>query len=266
MLVLVRDFPGCQDWTAHYGEENNGNTLVVISRKFLTNDTNDRPILLTGLKRTTLLLAFGASDALAYHNADRVKLMLDLSTGASADKAAFVARLNATEGMSYIDLRFNEATAPSVNGVSSDRFKTPDAGGREILTTDRTNYWDYCFTTGDNPGWNAHQNKVLIAFNGILDPNASRPDLVHHAVLYAYGEDNCWNDESIIWVGGTTDAATTEFPADVGMKFNRFRSFRIQVHYDNPDGSTNLKDNSGVRMWLSSTGTWMNTSGKGHLL
>jgi hypothetical protein len=255
-IAFCCGFPGCQDWTVHYGEEAGGNTLVVISRKFLTDDANDHPILLTGLKKTTLLLAFGTSDTLAYHNTHRVKLIIDLSSGVSTNKAHFVARLNATPGMSYIDLRFNNATAPFANGVD-DRFKAPDAGGREILTVDRTAYWDYCFTTAANPGWSAHQNKVLVAFNGILDPGASRTDLVHHAVLYAYDSDNCWNDESIIWVGGTTDQASTEFPADVGMKFSRFKSFRIQVHYDNPLGTTGLKDNSGIRMWLSVTGTFM---------
>ena len=39
--------------------------IVVISRSFTTEDSNDRPILLTGLKTTSLLLASGSSDTLS---------------------------------------------------------------------------------------------------------------------------------------------------------------------------------------------------------
>jgi len=89
-----------------------------------------------------------------------------------------------------------------------------------------------------------------VGFNGILDTNATRDDLVHHSVLYAFTGDDCGGKETIIWVGGNT--FYEELPADVGMSFSRFKSFRIQVHYDNPNYEENLKDNSGVRMWLDS--------------
>ena len=241
----------------HFGEEADGNTLVVMSRKFTTEDSNDRPILLTGLKQTSLLFAFGAEDTLAYHSNNRVKKKVDLSTGTSGEKEAFVARLESTAGMSYIDLRFNAATTPSqANGINTDinidpSYRVPASGGREILSNSRTEYWEYCFATSSHPGWSAHAGKALVGFNGILDDGASRPDLVHHSVLYAYSGDNCKNDESIIWVGGVN--FYEELPANVGMSFDRFKSFRIQVHYDNPKLETGLMDNSGIRIWLDAT-------------
>ena len=99
----------------HYGEQASGSTLVVISRSFTTEDSNDRPILLTGLKTTSLLLAWGSGDTLSYHGSNRVMVKVDLSTGKSAEKDNFVARLNATPGMSFIDLHFNDATNPSTS-------------------------------------------------------------------------------------------------------------------------------------------------------
>jgi hypothetical protein len=62
--TLVKD--GCQDWTVHHGEEQDGWTLLVVSRGLLTKDSNDRPILLASSKRTSFLAAFGRlSDVVA---------------------------------------------------------------------------------------------------------------------------------------------------------------------------------------------------------
>ena len=184
-----------------------------------------------------------------YHGSNkRIKLFVDLSTGSAGGKEAFVNRLNSTPGMSYIDLHFNDATPPSQGDVDGAFYKEPNVGGKEILSTSRTEYWEYCFALAGHPEWSAHTGKALVGFNGILDENASAPDLVHHAVLYAYESDFCRDGESIIWVGGVQ--FFSEFPSDVGMSFNRFKSFRIQVHYDNPDLVSGLKDNSGVRLWL----------------
>merc|ERR1711871_1534781 len=103
-------------------------------------------------------------------------------------------------------------------------FRTPFSGGREILPADsRTAYWEYCFPLSAHPEWSAHNGKSLVAFNGILDTGATRPDLVHHSVLYAYSGDDCSGTDSIIWVGGVN--FYEELPSDVGMSFSRFQSF-----------------------------------------
>ena len=73
---------------------------------------------------------------------------------------------------------------------------------------------------------------------------------MNHSVLYAYPGDDCSGVPTIVWVGG--NGFFEELPADVGMSFSRFKSFRVQVHYDNPALESNLKDNSGVRIWLDS--------------
>ena len=96
---------GCQDWTVHLGEANAGSTLLVVSRPLVTEDSNDRPILLEGLTKTGLLFAYGGLGNKAkhdtdghghghgrqltthdyvYHGANRVKVFVDLGTGADA--------------------------------------------------------------------------------------------------------------------------------------------------------------------------------------
>merc|ERR1719197_1087942 len=247
----------CQDWSIHYGEQADGKTMIVASRAFTTGDSNDRPLITTGLRKQSLLFAYGSCDTLAscphsLATGHKKKMFIDLATGDGADMSHFTARLAATSGYSFVDLHFNNASYnANIQGISKPQYKQPDAGGKEILdASTRTMYWEYCFARSEHPEWSAHDAKSLVGFNGILDTSATRDDLVHHSVLYAFTGDDCGGKETIIWVGG--NGFFEELPADVGMSFNRFKSFRIQVHYDNPNLEANLKDNSGVRMWLDS--------------
>ena len=125
---------GCQDWTIHHGEQADGKTLIVASRRFLTGDANDLPVVHTGLRKASLLFSYGSCDDVSfpcYHQRNVRKMFIDLSTGGGADKSDFVARLNATSGYSYIDLHFNDATPNADAAENGGKFKTPDAGGRE---------------------------------------------------------------------------------------------------------------------------------------
>ena len=36
-----------------------------------------------------------------------------------------------------------------------------------------------------------------------------------------------------------------DFPSDAGMKLSRFKSFRVEMHYDNPQNRNDIRDNSG---------------------
>lgn len=35
------------------------------------------------------------------------------------------------------------------------------------------------------------------------------------------------------------------YPSDVGMSLSRYKSYRMEMHYDNPDYRADLRDNSG---------------------
>lgn len=110
--------------------------------------------------------------------------------------------------------------------------------------------WEYCFQ--DRTAWNHTKN--MVAFESVSDGS---PANVHHFVLYGYDTDGCQDPgstgstENIVWVGGI--GFYEDLPTGVGISFSRVRSFRLQVHYDNPTGASGLKDNSGVRIWLSAT-------------
>ena len=76
---------GCQDWTVHYGEEKEGWTLIIASRALTTEDSNDRPILLTGMKRFGVLVAHGPNDPSykgqpSYHGTTKVNTQFHYRT------------------------------------------------------------------------------------------------------------------------------------------------------------------------------------------
>jgi hypothetical protein len=219
---------------------------LVVSRALTTEDSNDRPILLSGLTKTGLLFAYGpingATGDYSYHGANKIKVYVDLSSGADAGQTAWSAAHAANAAMSYIDLKANEGVVPT--GTPSKSFRAPVAGGQAIPTT-RTTYWEYCFTT--SAAWDHTKN--MVAFESVSDGS---PANVHHFVLYGYTGTNCQDGdgEQVVWVGGI--GFYEDLPTGVGIPFSRTKSFRLQIHYDNPTGATGLKDNSGARVWLSS--------------
>ena len=242
---------GCQDWTVHHGEEKDGSTLLVVSRKLLTEDSNDRPILASGgLKRQGILAAFGPNgsddaSAYAYHGANKFKFYLDLTSGAAVDQASWSARKAADAALSSFSLKANEGAVPA-SGAARDDFRAPEAGTGQSIPTARTAYYEYCFPT--QAAW-AAAGKYLVGFESVSDGS---PANVHHLVLYGYDADGCASaaTESVVWVGGI--GFYEDLPAGVGLPFSRAQSYRLQIHYDNPTAAAGLKDNSGVRLWLSS--------------
>eukprot|EP00930_Biecheleria_cincta_P083698 TRINITY_DN7321_c1_g1_i8.p1 TRINITY_DN7321_c1_g1~~TRINITY_DN7321_c1_g1_i8.p1 ORF type:complete len:586 (-),score=69.76 TRINITY_DN7321_c1_g1_i8:680-2389(-) len=234
---------GCQDWTIHHGEEAGGRTLVVVSRKLLTEDSNDRPILLTGLLRNGLLAAFGSSDSLTYHGTNKVKFTVNLNTGAAANQVDWSAAKAADSSLSFIELKANEGSSPTP-GTTGRSYKAPQSGG-QLLDTSRTMYWEYCFM--DRASWD--RTKFMTAFESVSDGS---PANVHHFVLYGFDQDGCNKDglETIVWVGGI--GFYEDLPTGTALSFARIKSFRLQIHYDNPSGSASIRDNSGLRIWLSS--------------
>jgi ABC-type multidrug transport system ATPase subunit len=265
--VVVEDFhsianalpnkDGCQDWEALAGEEDatTGSTLLVFGRKFRTNDSNDHPILIQSIKRLTLLLAHGAdgddTDYNMHPTGKNVKYPVDLSKATSADKSNWRNEKIATHGITYLDLRASGTSPTSAAAKEVNGRQGPTVGGFNVPAT-RTTYVDFCYPLSVNSNW-ARENKYMIAFEGLVDPQGrtSNPNNIHHTVLYAYDGDDCSGTDSIIWVGGVT--FFEDLPENVGISFERFKSFKLQTHYDNPSGTIGLRDDSGVRIYFQNT-------------
>ena len=265
--VLVGGIPnkdGCQDWSALYGEEKDGKTLLVFSRVFKTNDSNDHEILVNSIKRTDWLCAHGANgddggtSGTAYNmhaSGKNVMQTLDLSNGQKQTIASWAADKMADSDITHIDLRaaggeYPTGTTTGATGKAAGGKMGPSIGGYP-MPADRTTYMEFCYPLSVNSGWN-RANKNMVAFQGVHG-GTTAPSNIHHTVLYAYSGDDCSGTQEIIWVGGTT--FYEDLPSDTGISFSRYQSFMVQTHYDNPTQPpvSGLLDDSGVRIYLSST-------------
>jgi len=255
---------GCQDWTAHYGEESDGKTLLVFSRKLSTGDSNDHALFTNTIKRQTLILAYGANGDdvpanYAYHaGSKRAKFSFDINKAEKVSHATWTAAKIAKTDLTYIDLRADGMANSCTNCAASKEISNgknyagPTAGGY-VVPTEMTTYTEFCYPLSENSVLFGDRSTHMIAFEGLVDPEGrtSSPNNIHHTVLHAYPGDDCTQAGAVIWVGGVT--FYEDLPTDVGIKFSRYKSLRVQTHYDNPAKTAGLKDNSGVRVYLQTT-------------
>merc|ERR1712032_621056 len=142
--------------------------------------------------------------------------------------------------MKAIELKANEASTPT-NGRFN--FRTPVAGG-QLLAPVRTMYWQYCFTGRKE----FEEKRWMVGFEGIQEGS---PGVVHHIVLHGFDKPGCTRDSRSVSVWTGSVSVYEGYPSDVGMSLSRYKSYRMEMHYDNPDFRTDLRDNSGVRIWTT---------------
>jgi len=253
---------GCQDWSVLHGEEDvsGKRTLLIVRRNLTTTDSNDRPILLSSIKQLKIITAIGshsddgetsgdadATPMYSYHGAFKTKTGLDLRQGAALDYAGWTAAKDADASFAHIDLRVGESTANTARGSPG-----ADTGGY-LIPIQGTTYTEFCFPRSTHPGWSpAHDASTMVSFAALPDPTGRSTGHIHHFVLYGYPQDDCAGNVALpVWVGGA--GLYEDLPSDVGLPFQSYASFVLQVHYDNPSYLNGVRDNSGVRVWLTTT-------------
>ena len=253
----IRD--GCQDWSVVHGEEDGAEkrTLVIVVRNLTTSDSNDRPILLNSIKRLKIITAMGAhgddggssltDPSYAYHGEHKQKTAVDLRVGSVVTLDSWTAATSAVATMTFVDLRANEGTFTGGGGIFP--YPAPVANGYPIPSA-TTTYTSFCFPASAHSAWSpSHDMKTIVSFSALPDPAGRSDGHIHHFVLYAIPEDGCEPggglDWAVLWAGGA--GLFEELPSNVGLPFATYKSFRLQVHYNNPTHLTGLLDNSGVR-------------------
>ena len=250
---------GCQDWSVVHGEEDGAEkrTLLIVARNLTTSDSNDRPILLDSIKRLKIITAMGAhgddgsssltDPSYSYHGEHKQKTAVDLRVGSAVTLDSWTAATSAVATMTFVDLRANEGTFTGGGGIFP--YPAPVANGYPIPSA-TTTYTSFCFPASAHSAWSpSHDMKTIVSFSALPDPAGRSDGHIHHFVLYAIPEDGCEPggglDWAVLWAGGA--GLFEELPSNVGLPFATYKSFRLQVHYNNPTHLTGLLDNSGVR-------------------
>jgi dopamine beta-monooxygenase len=232
----------CQSWTLINSTVGGGFIIFEASRLLDTGDTQDRIILDDGdelVPATRVLTAWGESTTPSYHGKDNARGAVRFfgNSSVAEELEAFTSTM-ANEAEGNFTIRANNYVIP----------------------TNRTTYAHFCLSAEEllALGVDLEQDLHTIGFEPIIDPRTKK--YVHHFVLYAMSLP--WNasmscddypgvEIAYVWAPGDIPLS---LPSYLGgpLGLTGFQSYRLQVHYDNPDGTPNMTDDSGIRVYYTS--------------
>ncbi|CAI5486968.1 unnamed protein product [Closterium sp. Naga37s-1] len=275
-----------QDWRVLGGsqttDQSTGDTWTTVHvwRQLDTGDCNDRPITAGAL--SFVIWAMGTTDELAYHSATRGATSLVLlpapgpsildpttppTTTAQSAAASWPAITSAGKLAAYAQGQANG----QANGQAKGQGVVMSDNGRFNLTMVNhrvsKNYTTYMCKTFDLP---LTAKRHITRFG--VHMNSSLPSVLHHALLFGCPQEDykdvpatqgtyecmhesapCQGHTVGVWGLG---ARPYSFPRDVGFPIGPgyYTKFVLQIHYTNPDGRTDIVDNSGMFLETSTPG------------
>jgi len=235
-----------QNWEKVSGTENAGGTFIEVKRKLDTGDSQDFPIKKDGIP-TRVIFAHGQnSDVVGYHGATHRKTnRIDFfASGADATKTHFQKRIS-EPGVKYFDFLNQNYNIPAQT----------------------TTYLDFCVHPDNLRGFTGHhalpeQTVWIVGFEHIVQ-DSSAPYVHHFVMKGSSSKTDC--DKTLYtgdmgmdlwaWAPGTQPMA---FPDGVGMALggsdtSALHTLSMQTHFDNPGFKSGIKDNSGVRVYYTTT-------------
>jgi hypothetical protein len=228
----------CQSWTLLNSQTDGGFLIFEAVRLLDTGDPRDRPIVEDGdaglTEPSRIIAAWGDSDNLQYHGPNnRVRSSI---------------RFYATGDDSFQDMMDAQAEG-SIDLTAKDY----------PIKANETEYAYFCFSYADLVNAGMPNNTALhaIGFESIIDPRSAKH--IHHFILTGSQEDledsSCeaqmFIELAFVWAPGEVPILT---PPDVGgpLGENGFKSFQLEIHYNNPWLDTGILDSSGVRIYFTS--------------
>jgi dopamine beta-monooxygenase len=232
----------CQSWTLIDSTVTDGFIIFEASRPLDTGDSQDRVIADDPNEMrppTRVLAAWGDSVAPSYHGD---------STARGAIR--FLGNSTVSDELESFQISM-KAEAQGSFAIRANNFTIP---------TDRTTYQNFCLSRDDLLAINVDLDKDLhvIGFESFIDPRTKSH--VHHFVLTASSDP--WNSslpcndypgfETVYgWAPGDVPL---NLPSFIGSPLgsNGYQSFQLEIHYDNPEGTPNMIDDSGARLFFTS--------------
>ena len=241
---LVTPLPDdCQSWTLVNSITQDGFIIFEATRALNTGDSQDRIIIDDSsniIPATRVIAAWGDTSTPSYHGVDNrakssVRFMGDTS---SEEELATFQTIVSTESEGNFTMQAVDYAIPAVE----------------------TKYAYFCFTTTDLIAMGVPMDKDLhtIGIEPIVDARSAK--YVHHFVVYATSEfsnssdvceDRPGNEISYVWAPGDMPLS---LPSNVGgpLGSSGFKSFKLEIHYNNPGLVAGQLDSSGVRIYYTS--------------
>jgi Copper type II ascorbate-dependent monooxygenase, N-terminal domain/DOMON domain len=239
-IIPYRD--ECQSWTLIDSTATDGFIIFEASRPLDTGDSQDRAIdddPNAMRPPTRVLAAWGDSVAPSYHGDSTARGAIRfLGNSTVSDELESFQMAMKAEAQGNFSIRANNFTIP----------------------TDRTTYQNFCLSRDELLAMNVDldQDLHVIGFESFIDPR-TKPH-VHHFILAASSDP--WNstlpcdeyrgfENAYGWAPGDVPL---NLPSHIGTPLGSkgFQSFQLEIHYDNPEGTPNMIDDSGIRLFFTS--------------
>jgi dopamine beta-monooxygenase len=232
----------CQSWTLISSTVEDGFLIFEASRLLDTGDTQDRTILDDGdelVPATRVLAAWGDSALPSDHGKNTARGAVRFFGNSSV----------AEELEAFASIMANEAEGNFT--IQANNY---------VIPTNRTTYAHFCVSSEDLLAMNVDLDQDLhtIGFEPFIDSRTQK--YVHHFVLTAMSFP--WNSSTpcddfpgfeiaYVWAPGDIPLS---LPSYIGgpLGLTGFQSYQLQIHYDNPDGTPNMTDDSGIRVYYTS--------------
>ncbi|KAI2513742.1 copper type II ascorbate-dependent monooxygenase [Fragilaria crotonensis] len=240
---LVTPIPDdCQSWTLVNSVSQDGFIIFEASRLLDTGDTQDKPFTDDSnelVAASRVIAAWGDTSAPTYHG----------FTNRAKGSIRFMGAISVTE---------MELFQKSVTLEAEGNF-TIAADNHEIAAVE-TKYDFFCFSGANLTamGVPIDEDLHVIGIEPVVDPSSSR--YVHHFVVS--GTNDPWDSRlncaeypgfEMVYVWAPGDMPL-RLPDNVGgpLGLAGFRSFRLEIHYNNPELDAGKIDSSGVRFHFTS--------------
>jgi hypothetical protein len=245
--VLDKRIPvddNCQDWVYVDSQTEGGFLIFEAYRKLDTMDSQDHRIINdadTLIPAQRFIAAWGDSSTATYHGRNSARGSLRWYGGGDELKIIYEKLMKQADG--YFDLLVPNHT----------------------LAVKGTDYADFCFVWDPDLTSQGVPSNVSIAVIAaeMMIRDEARP-YVHHADVYASSVpsnesrkciESAYGYSLYSWAPGTLPFV---LPENVGYELgptssDGLQSFRLQIHYNNPDLVENVTDNGGLRVYYSLT-------------
>ncbi|CAB9521436.1 DBH-like monooxygenase protein 1 [Seminavis robusta] len=223
------------------GEESEEFVMFETRRKLVTDDAQDIQLIrdsLIAVPETRIIAAWGDTPDVSFHGTSVARGSIRLFKQ-DVEIPDFHENMNRNADGSFF--------------VGSNRY---------IIPENSTTYEDFCFTRSDliSQGVpNTTDMLSIIGFDPVVDDGPSAPFIHHYIVtgIYNASDNACDNGAGLemvfAWAPGDGGFALPEFLGANLFGEDGFQAFNIEIHYDNPRMQRDVVDNSGIRIYYTTT-------------
>jgi Copper type II ascorbate-dependent monooxygenase, N-terminal domain/DOMON domain/Copper type II ascorbate-dependent monooxygenase, C-terminal domain len=243
----IRD--DCQNWILKDSTVSSDSTSDIIifeaQRDLDTQDSFDRALIDDSdllVTATRVIAAWGESSTVSYHGQNVARTSVRFFANTTSDNLDDFEKLMASQSEGSFVLR-------------ATNFSIPET---------ETFYAHFCFTYNDLVAMGVPKDADLHIVGVTPVVTKETNPYVHHFILSGSSETNenetspipmeycntnlTITEISYVWAPGEESFA---YPSYLGgpLGMNGFRTFKLEVHYNNPTNTSNLVDSSGVRLY-----------------